>query len=103
VIVERTPVAAKVVEDAPDWHWSSARSHGVGKRVMGDRLTDVQALGRYVPNWRAMSRHGLETGELSPEGEGRAQAIEGRLSTARTRAALEWIAEQEPVTSRQLA
>jgi len=34
---------------------------------MGNRLTDVQALGRHLPNWRAMSRHGLEAGNCFPK------------------------------------
>ena len=101
--VERNPVAAKLVENAADWRWSSARSHIAGKRVGGDPLTDVQALGRHVPNWRAMLRHGLETGAVTPDGEVLADAIERRLSTGRALATPEWIAEQGLALARQLA
>ena len=72
-------------------------------RVADDPLTDVQALGRHVPNWRAMLKHGLEAGDLAPDGELLAEAIESRLNTGRPLAASEWIAEQELATGRQLA
>ena len=101
--VERNPVAARLVKDAADWRWSSARSHIQGKRVKGDPLTDVQAFGRHVPNWRAMLRHGVEAGELTEEGEAVAESIEKRLNTGRPLAAPEWIAAQEVTIGRPLA
>lgn len=35
----------------------SARSHIEGKRVAGDRLTDVEVLDRHVRNWLGLLRH----------------------------------------------
>lgn len=58
--IENNPVAAGLVEQAQDWRWSSARAHVDG---LDDGLTDVDALGRHVGNWRAMLRAGLEAGE----------------------------------------
>ncbi len=101
--VERNPVAAKLVADACDWRWSSARSHVAGKRVAGDPLTDVQALGRHVPNWRAMLRYGIEAGELDADGEAVAEAVEKHLNTGRPLAAPEWITMQEQALNRLLA
>lgn len=100
--VENNPVAAKMVERAEDWPWSSARSHVAGKRTPHDPLTDVQALDRVVPNWRAMLRHGLEAGAVGAEGENVAEAIEARLRTGRPLAAEEWIEQQEKATGRIL-
>ena len=100
--VERNPVAARLVERAEDWHWSSARSHVAGRRVKGDPLTDVAALGRHVRNWRAMLRHGLEAGEASAEGEALSETIEARLRTGRPLGAEAWIAEQESAPARPL-
>ena len=93
--VELNPVAARLVERAEDWRWSSARSHVAGRRAAGDPLTDVAALARHVPNWRAMLRHGLEAGAIGAEGEALAEAIEARLRTGRPLAAEAWILEQE--------
>ena len=101
--VENNPVAARLVGSAGEWRWSSARSHLAGKRVADDPLTDVAALGRHVRNWRAMLRHGLEAGDLGPEGEAVAEAIEARLRTGRPLGASEWIAEQERAITRPLA
>jgi putative transposase len=101
--VEMNPVAAGLVERAEDWRWSSARSHLAGRRVEGDPLTDVAALGRHVPNWRAMLRHGLEAGDVGPEGEAVAEAIEARLSTGRPLAAKDWVARHEAMLGRALA
>lgn len=58
--IENHPAAAGLVTDAEDWPWSSARAH-VERRP--DGLTDVAALGRHVPDWRAMLRRGLEAGD----------------------------------------
>lgn len=101
--VERNPVAAGMVARAEDWRWSSAASHLAGKRVAGDPLTDVAALGRHVRNWRAMLRLGLEASDLSSEDEAVAEAIEARLSTGRPLATDAWIAAQERATNRALA
>jgi putative transposase len=101
--VELNPVAAGMVRRADDWRWSSARSHLAGKRAADDPLTDVGALGRHVRNWRAMLRHGPGAGELGPEGEAVAEAIEARLRTGRPLAEAEWIAAQEAATGRPLA
>ena len=101
--VELNPVAAGLVDRADAWRWSSARSHLAGKRVVGDPLTDVAALGDHVRNWRAMLRHGLEASELGAAGEGVAEAIEARLRTGRPLAAADWIAAQEMVLARPLA
>lgn len=101
--VELNPVAAGLVAHAPDWRWSSARSHVSGRRMAGDPLTNVAALGAHVRNWHAMLRHGLEAGDLGPEGEVVAEAIETRLRTGRPLAAEAWIAEQEATLDRKLA
>ena len=77
--VEQNPVAARLVDAAGDWRWSSARSHIAGKRVADDPLTDVAALSRHVPRWRAMLRYGLEAGEMDATGEDVASIIEMRL------------------------
>jgi putative transposase len=77
--VELNPVAAKRVDRAEGWRWSSARSHLAGMRTADDPLTDVAALGRHVRNWRAMLRVALEAGGLGEEGEvAAAAAIDGR-------------------------
>jgi putative transposase len=101
--VELNPVAARMVERAEDWPWSSARTHLAGKRAADDPLTDVAALGRHVRNWRAMLRHGLAAGGASPQGEALAEAIEARLRTGRPLAAAEWIAQHEAALGRPLA
>jgi len=101
--VERNPVAAGLVAHAQDWRWSSARSHVSGRRMAGDPLTNVAALGAHVRNWKAMLRHGLEAGDLGPEGEAESEAIEARLRTGRPLAAETWIAEQEAALDRKLA
>jgi putative transposase len=101
--VELNPVAAGMAARAEDWRWSSARSHIAGMRAADDPLTDVAALGRHVRNWRALLRLGLEAGDLGPEGEAAAEAIEARLRTGRPLAEAEWIEEREAETGRPLA
>lgn len=101
--VERNPVAAGLVVRAEDWRWSSARSHVAGKRVTDDPLTDVGALGRHVRQWRAMLKYGLEAGDLGPEGEAVADAIDARLRTGRPLADADWIAAREVELDRPLA
>lgn len=101
--VELNPVAAGMVAHAEDWRWSSARSHLAGKRAADDPLTDVAALSRHVRNWRALLRHGLAAGDLAPDGEAVAEAVEARLRTGRPLAEAEWIAEHEAALGRPLA
>lgn len=101
--VENNPVAARIVERAEDWPWSSARSHVAGERAEGDPLTDVPALGRHVRNWRAMLRHGAELGDADAAGQAMAQAIEARLRTGRPLGVEEWVAQQEKALGRALA
>ena len=100
--VELNPVAARLVERAEEWRWSSARSHVAGRRARGDLLTDVAALARHVPNWRAMLRHGLEAGGVDREGEALAEAIEAQLRTGQPLGAEAWIVEQEAALARPL-
>ena len=100
--VELNPVAAGIVARAEDWRWSSARSHVSGRRMAGDPLTNITALGTHVRNWKAMLRHGLEARDLGPEGAAVNESIEARLRTGRPLAAEEWIAEQEAALDRRL-
>ena len=100
--VENNPVAARLVAQAEDWRWSSARSHIAGEHIADDPLTDVAALGQHVPNWRAMLRLGLEAAELDAVGEREAALIEARLSTGRPLAAEAWIALRESELGRTL-
>ena len=93
--VENNPVAARMVDHAEDWTWSSAKSHVQGRLAKADPLTDLQALRGAVPNWRAMLRHGLEAGGAGEAGEAVAEAIEARLRTGRPLAAEAWTAQQE--------
>jgi putative transposase len=58
--VENNPVAAGLVGRAEAWPWSSARAH-VERR--SDGLTDIDALGDHVADWRAMLARGLEAGD----------------------------------------
>ena len=100
--VENNPVAARMVARAEDWRWSSARSHIAGRRVAGDPLTDVKALGEHVRNWRALLRHGAELGDATRDGETLAEAIEQRLRTGRPLAAEQWLIAQEKALGRPL-
>lgn len=59
--IENNPVKAGLVKNAEDWRWSSARAHIWGK---ADGLTDIDALGRHVTNWRAMLAQGLESSDM---------------------------------------
>ena len=94
-------LARIVIPGAP--HHVTQRSHLAGRRAKDDPLTDVAALGRHVPNWRAMLRHGLEAGGADAAGDAVAEAIEARLRTGRPLAAAEWIARQESATGRRMA
>lgn len=100
--VENNPVAAKIVERAEEWRWSSARSHVAGKRVAGDTLTDVAALGEHVRNWRAMLRHGAELGDSDAAGEAMAEEIERRLRTGRPLGTEQWLDRREAELGRAL-
>jgi len=101
--VENNPVAARMVERAEDWRWSSARSHIAGRRVAGDPLTDVAALRAHVSNWRAMLRYGAELGEAGAEGVRIARMVEARLRTGRPLGTDAWLARQEALLDRPLA
>jgi putative transposase len=71
--VENNPVKAGLVASAEDWRWSSARAHlGQG----ADGLTDVDAIGGYVANWKAYLTDGVEAA-------GRNEAIEAALRSGR--------------------
>ncbi|HEU0097891.1 MAG TPA: transposase [Allosphingosinicella sp.] len=78
--VENNPVAAGAVERPEDWTWSSARAHVEGR---GDGLTDVAALGRHVPDWRAMLARGLEAGD-------EAERVERALRTGQPLGSMGW-------------
>jgi len=101
--VEVNPVAAGLVTAVEEWCWSSARSHLAGKRMAGDPLTDIGALGAHVRNWRGMLRHGLAAADAGAEDEAVAEEIEARLRTGRPLAAADWIARQEAALCRPLA
>jgi putative transposase len=96
--VENNPVAAGMVAQAGDWKWSSARSHIAGKRAPGDPLTDIEALGQHVGDWKAMLRGGLEAGDGSED----SAILESRLRTGRPLAAAEWIADKAAELDRTL-
>jgi len=96
--VERNPVAAGMVTRAEDWRWSSARSHIAGKRVAGDPLTDVSALGQHVFRWRTMLAVGLEAADDA----GEIAEIEARMNTGRPLADPDWIAEAEARMARKM-
>jgi putative transposase len=100
--IENNPVAARMVEQAEDWPWSSARSHVMRRRTPLDPLTEVEALIAAAPNWRSMLRHGLEAGGIGEEGEDVADLIEARLRTGRPLAAQDWIERQEAATGRRM-
>lgn len=95
--VENNPVAAAMVGQAEDWRWSSARSHIAGRRTADDPLTDVAALGEYVPNWRAMLAKGLAHAD-----EAEAAGIEQCLRTGRPFAETRWIEAMEGRIGRAL-
>ncbi|WP_034159919.1 transposase [Sphingomonas sp. ERG5] len=97
--VENNPVAAGLVPRASDWRWSSARSHEAGRRVAGDALTDVAALGGHVRNWRAMLAQGLEASDAATDADA---AIEARLRTGRPLGGPDWIEQQEAASGRAL-
>jgi putative transposase len=58
--IENNPVAAGLTWRAEAWPWSSAKAHIEGR---ADGFTDLAALGRHVPNWRAMLARGLDAGD----------------------------------------
>lgn len=91
--VENNPVSAGLVERAEDWRWSSARAHVLGE---ADGLTDIEALGRHVRDWRRMLAEGLGAADAS-------EAMEVALRTGRPRGAAAWIDEMAARTGRALA
>ncbi len=96
--IENNPVSAGLVDRAEEWPWSSAASHISGRRVEGDPLTDVAALGRHVANWAALLRVGLE----AMDDRASVEAIEARTRTGRPLASPEWIAAAEAAMARKL-
>jgi putative transposase len=86
-----------MVAQAGDWKWSSARSHIAGKRAPGDPLTDIEALGQHVGDWKEMLRGGLEAGDGSTDA-----TIESRLRTGRPLGGDEWIADKAAELDRTL-
>lgn len=100
--VDLNPVAARLVDTADGWRWSSERSRLVGRRVADDPLTDVGVLGAHVRNWRQVLRHGLAAGDLGSDGEVVAKEIEARLRTGRPLAGEDWIVQQEAALRRPL-
>ena len=94
--VELNPVRARLVANAEDWRWSSAKAHVTGRR---DGLTDPDALAGVHRNWRAMLRHGLEAGDL---GEEEVAAIEAHMRTGRPRGSEAFIGALETRTGRPL-
>jgi putative transposase len=60
--IENNPVAARIVDHAEDWRWSSARAH---INRVADGLTDVEALGAHIASWSAMLATGLEASDES--------------------------------------
>jgi len=59
--VELNPVRAKLVADAAEWPWSSARSHLSGR---DDRLATVGPLLAMVGDWRAFLRSAIREEDL---------------------------------------
>ena len=94
--VELNPVRAKLAARAEDWRWSSARAHVSGKP---DGLTDLKGTAGLHRNWRAMLRHGLEAGDVSPE---QAAAIEARIRTGRPLGNDAFVETLETASGRQL-
>ncbi len=91
--IETNPVKAGMVARAEDWPWSSARAHING---VPDRLTDVDALGRHVANWRAMLAMGLEAADWD-------ESVERALRSGRPLADDGWIARLEAESGARLA
>ena len=94
--VELNPVRAKLAERAEGWRWSSATAHVTGKP---DGLTDLKGMAGLHRNWRAMLRHGLEAGDVSPEEEA---AIEARIRTGRPLGDEAFVEALETASGRQL-
>ncbi|MEG3148682.1 transposase [Sphingomonas sp. ZT3P38] len=94
--VELNPVRAKLAERAEGWRWSSATAHVTGKP---DGLTDLKGMAGLHRNWRAMLRHGLEAGDVSPEEEA---AIEARIRTGRPLGDEAFVEALEAASGRQL-
>lgn len=65
-------------------------------------LTDLAALARHMPNWRAYLAHGAEAAEASLQAEAVLEPIEAPLRTGRPWAEAAWIAEAERALSRSM-
>jgi len=63
VYVEQNPWRAKLVENAWDWEWSSARTH-LGMEQNRWLAMDDWAQAHSPETWEALLRHGLWSGEL---------------------------------------
>jgi putative transposase len=81
--VENNPVKAGLVSRAEDWKWSSARAHVEG---VTDGLTDVDAVGKHVQNWRAYLTDG-------PAASGRDDEIEAAMRSGRPLGSKGWAAQ----------
>ena len=94
--VELNPVRAQLAARAENWPWSSAGAHLTGRT---DGLTDLAGTSGLHRNWRAMLRHGLEAGDVSPVEEA---AIEARIRTGRPLGDDSFIATLEATSGRRL-
>jgi putative transposase len=94
--VELNPVEARLVVEADDWRWSSARAH---LRDAHDDFTDVAALAGIHRNWRAMLRHGAEAGDADAVAEA---AIEAAMRTGRPLGDEAFVEQLEAASGRTL-
>ena len=94
--VENNPVAAKIVDEADDWRWSSARAH---LRGVKDGFTDTAALAGIRRNWRAMLRHGAEAGDANVVA---VAAIEAAMRTGRPLGDEAFVEQLEAASGRAL-
>lgn len=89
--VENNPVKARLVTNAADWRWSSARAHIFGE---DDGLTNVAAIGRHVSNWQAYLTDGVEAADRDDE-------IEAAVRTGRPLGSQDWVARLVQPTRRR--
>ena len=94
--VENNPVAAKMVTEADDWRWSSARAHLRGAK---DGFTDTAALAGVHRNWRAMLRHGVEADDAHAAAMA---AIEAAMRTGRPLGDEAFVEQLEAASGRAL-
>lgn len=90
--IELNPVRARLVSQAEDWPWSSARAHLTGQ---SDGLTEIGALGIPVAEWRGFLAEGLDEGAL--------EAIRSGERTGRPLGGAEFIEQLETTTGRTFA